>query len=150
MSWDRRRPQPLEKKLVDTVDTLGRNRQMLVQQWAWLIAITDAPGTRLLEWANSYANPPKLEITGGRFESHVADRRANRITVEADTVGILISPTSRCVNPVFELLAAPKALLSVKLSDHPLGQNQCAWDGQTLWLNANIDEPTTLQLQFRD
>lgn len=25
-----------------------------------------------------------------------------------------------------------------------------AWDGQTLWLNANIDEPAVLELRFGD
>ncbi len=148
MSWGRRRPAPLGKKLVNTVDTLGRARQMLVQEWAWLIGKTDAPDERLLEWARSYANPPKLEITGGRFESQVPQRRAHRIAVEANRVAIRIKPTARCVNPVFELADAPKAQLSVRLSDRPLRPDQYAWDGQTLWLNANIDEPTTLELQF--
>jgi hypothetical protein len=150
MTWSRRRPAPLQKKLVDTVDTLGRARQMLVQKWAWLIGKTDAPDTRLLEWARSYANPPTLETTGGRFESHVPERRALRIAVEANTVGIRIKPTVRCVNPVFELLDAPKVPLSVRLSDHPLGPDKYAWDGRTLWLNANIDGPTALELHFRD
>ncbi len=150
MTWSRRRPVPLGKKVVDTVDTLGRARQMLVQQWAWLIGKTDAPDTRLLERARSYAKPPELEITGGRFELHVPERRASRITVEANTVVIRIKPADRCVNPVFELTDAPKALLSVRLSDRPLSRDQYAWDGRTLWLNANINEPTTLELQFGD
>jgi hypothetical protein len=46
------------------------------------------------------------------------------------------------------LLAAPRVLLSVKLSGHPLEPNRYAWDGQTFWLNANIDEPTELEIQF--
>jgi len=150
MTWSRRRPASLARKLVDTVDTLGRARQMLVQQWAWLIGKTDASDARLLEWARSYAKPPKLEITGGRFESQVPERRANRIAVEADTVGIHIKPMARCVNPVFELLAAPEALFNVKLSNHPLRRDQYAWDGRTLWLSANIDKPTALELQFGD
>jgi hypothetical protein len=141
---------PLEKKQVDTVDTLDRARQMLVQQWAWLIGMTDAPDERLLEWARSYAKPPELEITGGQFDSHVPQRRASRIAVEARTVSIRIKPAARCVNPVFELLAVPKALLSVKLANRPLGFDQYAWDGQTLWLNANIDEPAVLELRFGD
>jgi hypothetical protein len=148
MSWARRRPAPLEMKLVDTIDTLGRARQMLVQQWAWLIGKTDVPDARLLDWARSYAKPPKLEITGGRFQSHVPERRAHRIAVEANTVGIRIRPIARCVNPVFELADAPESPLSVKLSDHPLPRDHYAWDGRTLWLNANIDEPTTLELQL--
>jgi len=148
MSWGRRRPAPLEKKLVDTVDTLGRARQMLVQQWAWLIGKTDAPDERLLEWARSYAKPPELEITGGRFESHVPERRAHRIAIEADTVLIRIKPTTRYVNPVFELADAPKAPLSVKLSGRPRARDHYAWDGRTLWLDVNIDEPTTLELRF--
>ena len=148
MSWARRRPDPLEKKMVDAVDALGQTRQMLVQQWAWMIAMSDAPDERLLEWARSYAEPPKLEITGGRFESWASQRRANMIAIEADTVEIRITPTARCVNPVFELLAAPKGPLGVKLSGHPLKSDQYAWDGQTLWLNTNIDEPTVLELEF--
>jgi hypothetical protein len=63
-------------------------------------------------------------------------------------VNIRIKPTAQCVNPVFELADAPKTLLSVKLSNRPLARDQHAWDGRTLWLKANIDEPTTLELRF--
>ncbi|MFV2069189.1 MAG: hypothetical protein ACC645_19660 [Pirellulales bacterium] len=148
MTWARRRPAPLEKKLVDTVDTLGRTRRMLVQQWAWLIGMTDAPDARLLEWARSYAKPPKLEITGGRFESQVPERRANRIAVEADTVDIRIKPTARCVNPVFELADAPRSLVRASLDERPLAPEEFRWDGRVFWLSADIDAPALLRLEF--
>ncbi len=149
MTWSRRRPAPLHKKLVDTVDTLGRARQMLVQQWAWLIGMTDAADARLLEWACSYAEPPKLEVTGGRFESHAPQRRANRIAVEAYSVSIRIKPTVRCVNPVFELADAPQSLVRASLDKRPLAREDFRWDGRVFWLNADIDAPALLRLEFR-
>jgi hypothetical protein len=150
MGWGHRRPTPLENRLVDTVDALGISRQMQVQQWAWLIGMSDAPDGRLLEWAHSYANPPDLEVTGGRFISHVPQSRASRIEIKAPKVIIGIKPSEPCVNPVFELINAPKTLLDVKLKGRLLKRDNYAWDGQTLWINADIGEATTLELRFAD
>jgi hypothetical protein len=53
-----------------------------------------------------------------------------------------------CVNPVFELSDTPRTLLSVTLAGRPLPRRQYAWDGHTLWLEADIAEPEQLQLKF--
>jgi hypothetical protein len=63
-------------------------------------------------------------------------------------VTITIKPVGFCVNPVFELQGAPGALASVRLADKALDQRQYAWDGKTLWLNAELDRPTSLRLEF--
>jgi len=36
-------------------DALGVTRKMQVEKWAWLIGLSDADDTRLLEWARSFA-----------------------------------------------------------------------------------------------
>lgn len=112
--------------------------------------MTDAPDTRLLEWAQSFKNPPSLELKGARFdpESYVSERRAIRIIPEEKSVTITIKPTVRCINPVFELIGSPKALASVTLAGRALNPKEYAWDGKTLWLSGNIDEMTQLQLEF--
>ena len=148
MSWARRRPAPLEKKLVDTTDTLGRARQMLVQQWAWLIGMSDDSDARLLERARSYAQPPDVSLTGGLYEGWKAERRAHRITVADSTVAIRIKPRVPCVNPVFEMANVNGTLSAVALDGRLLRRKGYAWDGQTLWLDADLTRPTTLQLTF--
>jgi len=148
MSWGRRRPAPLEKKLVDTVDTLGRARRMLVQQWAWLIGMSDDSDARLLARARSYAQPPEVSVTGGLYEGWSAERRAHRVAVMESTVMIRIKPRLLCVNPVFDMANVNDKLSAVALDGRLLRRKDYAWDGQTLWLDADITRPTTLQLTF--
>jgi hypothetical protein len=148
MTWSRRRPAPLEKKRVDTVDTLGRARQMLVQRWAWLIGMTDDSDERLLRRARSYAQPPDVSVKGGSYEGWKADRRAHRIAVSESTLTIRIEPRSLCVNPVFELANASADLSAVTLGRRRLDQDDYVWDGQTLWLSVDIARPTTLEVAF--
>lgn len=150
MSWARSQPTPIRTATIETLDTLGRSRTMTVQRWVWMIGMTDAPDARLLEWAHSFAKPPSLEVKGGRydFDSYAPERRALRLVVEDKTVTITVKPAVRCVNPVFELVGAPKTPIRVTLAGRPLEAGQYAWDGQVLWLNANIDGPTPLRLEF--
>jgi hypothetical protein len=93
-----------------------------------------------------------LKIEGGRLDidSYVPQRRAIRLIVERKNVSISMTPSVRCVNPVFELLRAPKKLTRVQLTDRTLQPKEYAWDGQTLWLNGDVDAPTRLQLDFSD
>ena len=63
-------------------------------------------------------------------------------------MAITIKPAGRCVNPVFELKGAPKTLVSVTLGDRVLDDKQYAWDGRTLWISANLAQPTSLRLLF--
>jgi len=148
MTWSRRRPAPLERKLVDTVDTLGRARRMLVQKWAWLIGMTDDSDARLLQRARSYAEPPNVSVTGGEYGGWEADRRAHRVAVAESTVTIRIEPPVPCVNPVFELGGVSGELSDVALDGRSLSREDYAWDGQTLWLGTVIARPTTLRLTF--
>ncbi|NQT12642.1 MAG: hypothetical protein HQ582_07835, partial [Planctomycetes bacterium] len=149
MTWGySRRPAPLESRMVDTVDTLGRKRPMQVQKFAWLIGMTDDPDAQLLQRARSYAQPPDVSVTGGAYEGWKADRRAHRITVAESTVVIRITPHVPCPNPVFDLANASGELSAVALDDRPLGRKDYAWDGQTLWLSTDVTRPTTLQLTF--
>src|SRR6185312_15827078 len=58
MSWAKTKPAPLQARQVNTVDTLGRSKPMVVREWAWLIGMTDAPEAALLVRARSFAKPP--------------------------------------------------------------------------------------------
>ncbi len=79
-----------------------------------------------------------------------AERRALCLTVENPSVTITITPDGHCVNPVFELAHAPKTLSAVRLDDRPLAADRYRWDGATLWLNARLDRPATLKLEFAE
>ena len=151
MSWARTRPNPLSTRVLETIDTLGKSKPMRVQQWAWLIGMTEANDARLLEWAHSFQKPPSLEVQGARLsaDSYSPERRAISLTIESETVSIIITPSGRCVNPVFELLRSPKNLMGVKLGTRQMNSKDYAWDGHTLWLNASFDDRTQLQLTFR-
>ena len=144
-------PRPISRATFATLDALGQSKTMDVQRWVWLIGMTDASDARLLDWARSFTQPPSLEIKGARFafDSYLPERRAIRLIVEDQTVAITIKPATKCVNPVFELIGAPEELVSVTLAERPLKPMQYAWDGETLWLKADIDEPAQLQLKFR-
>lgn len=148
MSWARRRPQPLKKELVDTLDALGRARTMLVQQWAWLIGMSDDSDERLLGRAQAYSQPPQVSVTGGSYEGWQADRRAHRIAASESKVTIRIEPRVPCANPVFELANANGDLNAVAFDELLLGREDYAWDGRVLWLGRDVTRPTTLQLTF--
>jgi len=102
--------------------------------------------------AHSFAKPPSLELSGARFEAepYSPERRAICLSAESQTVLITIRPAVSCVNPVFEFSATPGELVRVELSDRALQPGQFAWDGQVLWLNTEIREPTPLRLEFAD
>ncbi|MCX7425345.1 MAG: nucleotidyltransferase domain-containing protein [Planctomycetia bacterium] len=150
MSWARCRPEPVRTARLETLDTLGRSKPMIVQTWAWLIGMSDADDARLLRWAASFAKPPALELDGARLEagSYVPERRAIRLIVESDAVTIGIKPDAACVNPVFELSGAPQRLVDIRLDGRPLGPSEYAWDGKTLWINATPTQAASLRLRF--
>ena len=151
LSWGLDNQTPLQLSTLQSIDTLGQSKTMRAQRYAWLIGMTDAPDSRLLEWAHSFKNPPSLEVKGARLEpegAYVSERRAIRLVIESRAVTIVLKPTVRCVNPVFELRAAPKTLRSVKLGDRLLAAKEYAWDGGTLWISANVDAVTPLTLEF--
>jgi hypothetical protein len=150
MSFARSRPKPLRTAQIETLDTLGRSKPMIVQTWVWLIGMSDASDARLVDWARSFSKPPALEVQGARVEaeSYIPERRAMRLVVEEPVVSIKIKPATPCVHPVFELQAAPKKLARVELAGRVLGVKDYAWDGQTLWLNATVTQDSALQLVF--
>ncbi|MFH1268478.1 MAG: hypothetical protein ABIK89_22375 [Planctomycetota bacterium] len=149
MTWSRSRPVPNEATALDTVDTLGQTKRMNVEKWVWLIGMTNVDDARLLQWARSFASPPELELEGARFEAYLPERRASRLRVESDRVRITIKPAVTCLNPVFELDGAPKVLSGIWLAGRRMASDEFAWDGQTLWLRADIDAPTELRLEFQ-
>ena len=144
------RPTPISSGEIQMPDTLGRSRPMTVERWVWLIGMSDASDSRLLEWAQSFSRPPSLEVEGAvlDLESYVPERRAFRLRVEDERVVITIKPVSYCVNPVFELLSAPSNLSAVKVDGQALPRNRYAWDGKTLWLDASFSEPQQIEFQF--
>src|SRR5262249_52305064 len=78
MTWPGHRPAPLRSAELVTLDTRGRSKPMAMRTWSWLIGMTDEPDTRVIERARSLAEPPALEIRGGRvaFEAYAPERRA--------------------------------------------------------------------------
>ena len=152
MSWGHRRPQPLESRTADMPDALGVTRKMQVEKWAWLIGLSDADDTRLLEWSRSFATPPQIQAEGARLHSpsYNTERRATLLTVEKPEVTLTITPSTPCVHPVFEFQDAPKTLSRVELNGHEIAATDYAWDGRTLWLNATLREDTTLRLKLGD
>ena len=152
MSWGHRRPQPLESRTADMPDALGVTRQMKVEKWAWLIGLSNADDACLLEWSRSFATPPKVEAAGARLQSpsYNTERRATLLTVEKPIVSLMITPSTSCVHPVFELQNAPKTLAVVELNGRPLAATEFAWDGHVLWLNATLRSATTLRLKFAE
>ena len=149
MTWAfDRRPDPLESRTSDTVDTLGKKRPMHQAKYAWLIGMTDDSDERLLKRARSYARPPEISVTGGDYRGWKADRRAHLIGVAARVVAIQVKPHIACVNPVFELEGEDRDLREIALDGRVLRPEEYAWDGQTLWFAGDINDAATLRLTF--
>jgi hypothetical protein len=150
MSWAGQKPVPLNTSEVATLDTLGHSRRMLVRRWVWLVGMTGDGDARLRARARSFATPPSLEASGARlaFDTYVPERRALRVVAEGRRIGLTIRPGPPCVNPVFEIDAAPGGPLAVTLDGRPLDPARFAWDGHTLWLDATLEHESRLQLDF--
>jgi hypothetical protein len=123
---------------------------MQVEKWAWLIGLSDADDTRLLEWSLSFTTPPQIQAEGARLQSpsYNTERRATLITVEKPIVSLTITPSTPCVHPVFELQGAPKTLSRIELNGRELAAADYAWDGGVFWLNATLRNQTQLRLEF--
>jgi hypothetical protein len=133
-------------------DALGVTRKMQVEKWAWLIGLSDADDTRLLEWSRSFASPPQIQVEGARLQTpaYNTERRATLLTVEKPVVSLTITPTTPCVHPVFELQNSPKTLSRVELNGRELAATDYAWDGRVFWLNATLRKQAQLGLMFHD
>ena len=106
MSWAGSRPVPLRTENLNTLDTLGRSRPMVLWRWAWLIGMSDESDGRLRDRARTFAAPPSIEpLRGGRlaFDSYVPERRAIRLFAEGREVAFRIKPGPPCVNLAFEI-----------------------------------------------
>jgi hypothetical protein len=151
MSWAGTRPVPLRTENLNTLDTLGRSRPMVLRRWAWLIGMTDESDNRLRDRARSFATPPSIgSLRGARleFDGYNPERRAIRLVVESREVTMAIKPGPPCVNPVFEFDHVPGGDFRVMLAGRALEANQYAWDGRILWLDATIETPTELRVTF--
>jgi hypothetical protein len=150
MSWARVKPDPVQSADRNGLDSEGRANMLSFRRWVWLIGMSGASDGEMMMWAQSFAFPPSLEIRGGRgdFDSYVSERRALRLHVQDRVVKIRLKPWPVAMNPVFELLGAPDGRLTVNRDGAKLGPDKFAWDGRTLWLNAVIDQPTDINLEF--
>jgi len=150
MSWARTRPTPLVTATMPSIDTLGRARTMRIQQWAWLIGMSEEPDAALLVRARSFATPPSLEVRGARCttDAYTLQRRAMQLVVEDDEVTITFKPESPCVNPVFELLNAPGRLQKISIDSQELLASDYKWTGSTLWLNRLMKQRACLAMSF--
>jgi hypothetical protein len=146
------RPQPLSTSVVESIDTLGKSRPMTVQKWPWLISMTDVSDERLIEWAQSFSEPPSIKVNGARleFDNFAPERRAIRLAMEQQSADITLAPVAHCVDPVFELSGVRGKLASISLDGQALAQADNAWDGHTLWVRASIDRPRRLHLGFEN
>jgi len=123
---------------------------MRIQQWAWLIGMSEEPDAALLVRARSFATPPSLEVRGARCttDAYTLQRRAMQLVVEDDEVTITFKPESPCVNPVFELLNAPGRLQKISIDSQELLASDYKWTGSTLWLNRLMKQRACLAMSF--
>lgn len=146
-------PRPLRTTTGEMPDAQGNVKTMQESTWVWLIGMTGASDEVLLQWAKSFAiTPPGVAADGAKPEAelYAPQRRALRLTVEKPTVTIAIKPEGCCVNPVFELAAAPARLRAVSVDGAALDASKYAWDGKTLWLDVTLTRPAELRLEFDD
>jgi hypothetical protein len=78
----------------------------------------------------------------------VPERRAIRLRARDRSVTIELKPRPVCVNPVFELEDAPQGPLSVTLDGTRLEPGRFAWDGRRIWIEATLEAPGRLVLEF--
>jgi hypothetical protein len=152
-SWAESKPTPLFSRTETTADTLGRVKPMVVERWAWMIGMTDAPDPEVLDAARSFATPAKVTAEhGARVTGYAVERRATTIVAEANDVSLKISPApgTKSFHPVFEFEHGQKAVSEVTLDGKPLGDSDYTWDGKVLWLNHVIGSPAVISAHFAD
>ena len=96
--------------------------------------------------------PRAWKSAGARldFDAYAPERRAMRLAVESREVAVTIRPGPPCVNPVFELIDAPKTPAKFTLAGQTIDPKHVAWDGRTLWLDATIVIPTEIRIVFAE
>ena len=145
-------PKPLRKETGPMRDALGKPHEMTRSTYAWLIGASDADDETLRHWMQSVAEPAAVEIAGGvkDAEFYIPERRAYCLAAEGSTLALNIKPNGWCMNPVFEIRNAPKKIKSATLAGQSLASGRYAWDGKTLWIEAALDQPAELRLEFAD
>jgi len=150
MSWADAAPTPLLSSRSPGLDALGRSRTMELRRWAWLIGMSDASDARLIQWAQSFATAPSIEVEGGSVATdyYVPERRSLRLRAVDRSLVIRLTPRPVCLNPVLEIEEAPEGPLEVTLDSRRLDPGKFAWDGRRLWLDATFERTARLDLVF--
>lgn len=145
-------PVPYWRGVSRSIDAHGEPRDLEVRRWSWLVGETAASDSEVLDLAESFANPPRLEILeGGRVDlpAYVPERRALRILVEGSRVRLRLTPQRILVNPIFELVDAPPDLANIEIDGVPLEPDEFAWSSEVLWMQRIISGAAELSLEFR-
>ncbi len=140
------RPEPLKDELFEGIDALGKKRQIHRQVFAWLIGMTDANDSELLERAQSYGSDPPLKIKGAKSVSWNPQKRS--FTVDINQSNLKLIPHDVYINPTLELINTTENLMNVKLNGKRVPKTDYAWDGTLLWLKARLTSPVELELEF--
>jgi hypothetical protein len=151
MTWADAKPEPISTRTGPSVDALGNAKVMTIEQWVWMIGMTNAPDSEVMMRAQSFSAPPSIEATGARVhaDGYVPERRAVRLVADGVTDVILkVKPNEACVNPVIEIVRAPGKLASVALDGRLLEPGKYAWDGGVLWLDRVFTDPVAIKLHF--
>ena len=75
------RPPAISSGEIQMPDTLGNSRPMTVERWVWLIGMTDASDSRLLEWAREFQ--PAAFARGRRGDPRHPVLRAGKASLPA-------------------------------------------------------------------
>jgi hypothetical protein len=150
---DNPHPTPIRRERLWMRDGLGHLNPMRRDTFVYLVGMTAASDDDLRHWAQSFTQPPEIQVQGAELDAdsyYAQDRRALCMTMQGvhKPVEITLTPAGWTVNPVFEIKNAPKTLRGVRLNNQVLDAGQYRWDGSTLWLSANLSQPTALQLDF--
>jgi len=141
---------PLFDETGDMPDAEGKIRHLQRSRWAWLIGMTAASDVVLRRWMASYTRPPEVAAEGANvLDDHAwALRRAIRLQRESDTVRLTVTPRGCCMNPVFRFTHRAGDLRRLVLDDRAVPASRYVWDGQNLWLSAQIQQPARLEMDF--
>ena len=144
------RPKPERTEQIETIDTLGQAKTMTVQQWTWLIAMTDASNQELIDRARSFSQPPSVSLAGAHldFNAYDTSRRAIHLVADKPAITVQLKPAVPCVDPVFVIDGTSGQMPAISLNGKRLEAGSFAWDGHTLWLRGRISAESRLELLF--
>ncbi len=145
-------PDAITKGFVRTINARGESVRMSVEQYAWLIGMTEEPAARLVQRARSFIHPPTVEAKGGTLEwqAYAADRGAICLRAEGQLLELKIKPVEVTVNPVFEISNVRGPIKRLMLAGKVLDPKRYAWDDHTLWVNHTFTQPQMVTVEFQD